>query len=360
MDVVGRERGHAGVLGPEPSQTLLEAGWAVGGGSGKDEHALVIARRRAFGKRIGADTIDSMREWPPLDADRLVVFLAVVRERGFSAAARALGRSQPAVSQAIAALERELGQPLIARTSGGAAPTHAGRILVAHAERALGELSHARAQIAALGTLGTGALSIGTTDTLACHFLPPVLTTFRRRHPRIELRIETKPSPQIAARVAARELDLGIVTRPLPTQVGRDATVERVASHRDVAIVVPSSPLGRRRRIALADLAKQKLLLLDRSTAMRASLDEAFARARLAPEVVMETSSVEVLKRLAALGFGVAIVPEVAVEAEVARGELAAIALAFEVAREIVLMSSEPRAPAAEAFAKLVRAQAVR
>ena len=91
-----------------------------------------------------------------MDSDRLEVFVSVAKEQGFSAAARALGRSQPAVSQAVAALEHDLGQRLFVREGRTIVLTHAGRVLLEHAERALEELRRARQRIVALSELRAG------------------------------------------------------------------------------------------------------------------------------------------------------------------------------------------------------------
>lgn len=263
----------------------------------------------------------------PLDADRLLVFATVARERGFSAAARKLGRSQPSVSQAIAALEAELGQRLFTREARAVEPTHAGRVLLEHAERVLDEMRRARARIAGLAELREGSLAIGTTDTLACHALPPVLGDLRRRFPRLEIRIETKPSPVIAERVAARELDVGVVTLPLPAGLrvaGKLVTerlaIEELARHDDVVVAPADHPLAARARVRLEHLDGVPLVLLDRTTASRAFLDAELARRGVEPRVAMETSSVEVLLRLVELGFGVAVVPAIA--ARPARGRV--------------------------------------
>src|SRR5262245_52507497 len=118
-----------------------------------------------------------------LDADRLLVFATVAREKGFSAAARKLGRSQPAVSQAVAALEAELDQRLFVREGRTISPTRAGEALLDHAARILDELRAAREHVAAVGAMREGRLSIGTTDTLACYALPAALSEMRARHP---------------------------------------------------------------------------------------------------------------------------------------------------------------------------------
>ena len=154
--------------------------------------------------------------WPPLDSGRLQTFRVVARERGFSRAARQLGRTQSSVSQAVALLERELGAPLFERRGRTAVLTEAGQLLLPHADRILEEMDRARAHLEAARELRAGELVIGTSDTLACHLLPRVLGAFRKRYPGVELRLVNRPSPATAQAVADRQVHLGVVSLPLP------------------------------------------------------------------------------------------------------------------------------------------------
>lgn len=269
---------------------------------------------------------------PELRIDRLRALVAVAREGGFSRAARALGRTQSSISQAVALLEDDVGELLVVRDGRRIHLTEAGRVVRDHGERVLGALAEARAAVAALRDVTGGRLAVGCSDTFATHVLPPALAAFRARHPAVELVLDNRPSPVVAARVAARQLDLGVVALPLPEGLRVDGRAVEDALHvralgplRDVAIVPPGHPLARRRRVALGDVAAHPLVVLDRSTAARAHVDAALAAAKLTPRIAMEMSSIEVIKRLVGLGFGVAIVPEVAVVAEVRAGELVAL-----------------------------------
>ncbi|MFT3914909.1 MAG: LysR family transcriptional regulator substrate-binding protein [Anaeromyxobacteraceae bacterium] len=229
----------------------------------------------------------------------------------------------------------------------------------------LDEMARARASLTGAGELEEGWLTVGTSDTLAYYVLPPVIAAFRARHPRVELRLDNRPSPATAERVAERGVDVGVVTLPLPSDLraaGRPllerVTIEPLRPQPEVAICPPGHPLARRRRADLAAVARHPLLLLDRSTGARALLDADLARLGLTPEVAMEMSSVEVLKRLVELGLGVSIVPALSVEREVAAGTLAAVALAglsFERSVGLVTPSGGPLPRAAAAFADAAR-----
>src|SRR6186713_1751572 len=269
-----------------------------------------------------------------LDSARLAAFSAVAATGGFSKAAKQLGKTQSSVSQAVLLLERELGQRLFSRDGHRPRLTDAGRALLARATRIFEEMALAESDLAGLSALDAGELVLGTSDTLACYFLPPVFAAFRERYPKVELRIDNRPSPVVAERVSEGQVDLGVVSLPLPASltVSGRAVNERLdctplAPQEDVAVCSPTHALGKRRHVGVRELARHPLLLLDRTTSSRALVDLAFAVENLAIEVAMEMSSVEVLKRLAELGFGVAIVPRFSVQRERDTGTLRVLRL---------------------------------
>jgi len=305
----------------------------------------------------------------PLDSERLFAFATVAREKGFSRAARVLGKTQSAVSQAVMLLERDVGLSLFVRDGRATRLTEAGRELLEHAERVFSEMEAARQRISALGELRAGTLAIGTSDTLACHLLPPVFRAFRKRLPGIELKLENRPSPETARAVLERRVDLGVVVLPVQDIGGgsrgsaEKLQITPLVPHLDAVICLPSHPLARRKKVRASDLAGEPLLLLDRTTGTRAYLDAAFERARVRPHVTMEMSSVEVLKRLVELGFGVSIVPAIAVKAEIAKATLAAIQFSSGGPRRtigVVTPKNTVQSPAAAAFVETAVAELAR
>ncbi len=263
-------------------------------------------------------------------------------------------------------MERELGQKLFARDGHTPRLSDAGRVLLARATRILEEMALAHAELSALSELSFGELVLGTSDTLACYFLPPVFAAFRARYPRVELRIDNRPSPVVAERVSEGQVDLGIVSLPLPDalQVSGRSVSERLdcvvlAAQEDVAVCAPEHPLAKRSEVSVRELAPHPLLLLDRTTSSRALVDLAFAAAKSSATVAMEMSSVEVLKRLAELGFGVAIVPRFSVQREAQAGTLSVLRLKqFGAERSVGALTPKAFAPthAAQAFLALARA----
>lgn len=288
-----------------------------------------------------------------LRSDRLRLFDAVLRLGGFSAAARALGITQSSVSQGIAALEADVGQALFDRSSRKPRLTEAGEALRSHAAGVLDALEQTRTALQRLDQVVTGTLLLGATDTLATHVLPPVFAAFRKTHPGVELRLDNRPSPALAEKVAARELDLGVVSLPLPrgSPAVEALTQVPLVAQRDVVIVPRGHALAKKPKVRLQDLAKFPLVLLDRTTASRAWLERHLAAEKLTPRVAMEMSSLEVLKRLVELDFGISVVPELAVRAE----KLVALPLIGAERRMVGLVMPKAPTRAAAAFAGLAR-----
>ena len=292
-----------------------------------------------------------------LRSDRLRLFDAVVRLGGFSVAARHLSLTQSSVSQTIAALEADVGQPLFDRSSRKLRLTEAGEALRSHATAVLDALEQTRAALQQLDQVVTGTLALGATDTLATHLLPPVFAAFRRAYPGVEMHLDNRTSPAIAEKVASRELDLGVVSLPLPRGSAAVEALTQVplVEQRDVVIVPRGHALERKKQVRLQDLAKFPLVLLDRTTASRAWLERHFALSKLSPRVAMEMSSLEVLKRLVELDFGVSVVPELSVGAELAAKKLVALPLVGAERRMVGLLLPKVPTRAASAFAALTR-----
>jgi DNA-binding transcriptional LysR family regulator len=301
-----------------------------------------------------------------MDWNKLEVLLSVARHGGFSAAARKLGKTQSAVSQAVLALEREVGQPLLSRRARLVRPTQAGSLLLEHAERVEAELTQAARKLSALREVRGGRLVIGTSDTLAYYVLPQVLGAFRAQHPDVELVLETRPSPATALALAAGDVDVGVVTLPLPrglrhrgAALDRAITSEPLCAQPEVLIAPRKHKLARRKRVRVGDLAGEPLILLGRGSAGREFMDRELARAGVRPRVVMEMNSVELLKRMVELGFGLSIVPALAVQREAQAGVIAAVPLAIAPdARRIGLLleAHGAQSRAADVFAAHCRA----
>src|SRR4051794_41654392 len=158
-----------------------------------------------------------------LDVRRMRVLREVAAHGSFSAAAEALTYTQSAVSQQIAALEREAGTTLVERSSRGVRLTDAGRVLVEHADVILARLADAEAELEAIAGLRAGRLRLVSFPSAGATIMPEAIARFRERHPALDLTLEPaepQPSPlKLRAREADLVLDITTRLRPPPDEV---------------------------------------------------------------------------------------------------------------------------------------------
>ena len=237
--------------------------------------------------------------------DQLQSFRAIIETGSFRGAAARVHRTQPAVTHQIKALEREMGHALIDRKT--ASPTPAGSLFYAQACKLLTDADAMQAAMRDFDETAASELRLGTSDTTALYVLPTVVQRFRRKQPRARLHIVNRPTETIATLVERGDLDLGIVT--LPT--GLAALEERVLFKQELVLVVPKAhALTKRSAIRLRDLMGEPLLLLEDVTRTGRLLRDYFAERDFAPNVVLDTSSFEVIKRYVAEGIGISFLPK--------------------------------------------------
>ncbi|NRF68793.1 LysR family transcriptional regulator [Aquincola sp. S2] len=265
-----------------------------------------------------------------LNLDHLHAFATVIEHGSFSAAAERLALTQPAVSLQVRQLEKRLGTLLIERVGRRATPTAAGTELLAHAARideAVGTALGAVGQHAA-GVMGRVRLGTGAT---ACIFLlPPLLRELRRRYPGLELTVTTGNTADIVKAIDENRIDVGLVTLPA---AGRSLVVTPVLD--DPFVVAAPRGTELPTRLTAAALARQPVLLFEPGGNTRRIVDAWFARAGVTLKPVMSLGSVEAIKALVAAGLGCAVLPQMAVRHEQARGSLVVRPLAPKLQRQL-------------------------
>lgn len=246
-----------------------------------------------------------------LDLALVQAFVAVVDARGFHAAARRLGVSQPLVSQRLRRLEAHFGAALVHRSREGCLPTRAGAQLLPHAR---GLLEAARRAEAALAPR---PLVVGAASNPGIYLLPGLLT------PEIELRLGT--NPETLARLAIGEVDLA-VTEWWDDRPGYDAR----AWHEEplIGIVPPGHRFAGRRAVPLERFLAEPLIGGEPGTGTGRLLAEALGERVATLRVVRQMGSTEGVKRAVAAGLGVSIVLACAVRDELASGALVRVSLA--------------------------------
>ncbi len=246
-----------------------------------------------------------------LNLDYLRTFLDVLESGSFSATAKRMDLTQPAVSVQVRQLEKRLGVRLVERTGRAVRPTAAGVELAENAARIDALVSAAVEGMARHATGVVGRVRIGTGATACIFLLPPVLRDLRRRFPTIEITVSTGNTADIARAIDDNTIDVGLVTLPV---AGRMFDIAPLLVDEFVAIAPPGMRLSA--RMTAEALAKLPVLLFEPGGNTRRIGDEWFARAGVTLRPVMSLGSVEAIKELVRAGLGCAVLPGMAVRKE--------------------------------------------
>src|SRR5438270_7722902 len=256
-----------------------------------------------------------------MDLSQLEVFLAVAKEGRFSRAAEKLYRTQSAVSQSIRKLEEELGEPLFDRSSREGVLTDAGHVLREYAEKLLNLRADAREALVELRELHKGKLVIAANE-LTVLYLLPILTEFRRLHPMIKVTIQRALGSQIPDDVLRHNVELGLLTYD-----PQESQIHAVVVYLDeLAFVVPRThPLASLEQVSIRQLGAESFVAHIVSSPYREKVIQAFRRHKTPLHMDVELPTLQAITRFVSMGNGVALVPEISVQSELARGELVRI-----------------------------------
>lgn len=240
-------------------------------------------------------------------------YLCAIVDNGLnvSDAAEALYTSQPGISKQIRQLEDELGLRVFVRQGKRLARlTPAGEVVVATARRALREIGNLKRVADEFRREDAGVLGIATTHTQARYVLPPVLSKFASRFPKVRLVLHQGNPIQVAEQTRAGEVDVGIATEAL----GDYPDIVALPCYRwNRGVLVPKGhPLAATRPLTLEALAKHPIVTYDFSFTGRSAINAAFAAKGLEPNVVLTALDSDVIKTYVELGMGVGIVAQMA------------------------------------------------
>src|SRR6202040_327612 len=290
-----------------------------------------------------------------MDLAQLEVFLAVAREGRFSRAAEKLFRTQSAVSQTIHKLEEELGEPLLDRSSRDGLLTDAGRVLQEYAERLLNLRSDAQEALVELRELQKGKLAIAANEFTALYLLP-VLAEFRRLHPMIKITVQRSLGSHIPDEVLRHNSELGVLTYD-PQEPDLNSIV--VYLDELTLVVPPTHPLANESQVSIRQLGAESFVAHIVSSPYREKVIQAFKRHKTPLHMDIELPTLQAIKRFVAMGNGVALLPAISVESELARGELVHIPvreLRLHRKLRLVYRQAASLSHAARAFLKVAEA----
>lgn len=238
---------------------------------------------------------------------QLEMFMAIVETGSFTKASEKLRVAQPSISLQIHLLEEELGERLFLRMRNRTIQlTDAGKILKERADLILRQFQIAQMEISAISREPTGQLRIGIGGHQLTSMLPPALSEFHLRYPKIHVKLVNGTTPHILDMLKTHSLDLGVVTFPLATN---ELRLQPLFSEDMVVVIKKPHALAKRQTISPTELASLPLVLYDESTSTRAKLDHFFREANIAPTTVLELSSVQSMLMMVEAGLGATIVP---------------------------------------------------
>ena len=290
-----------------------------------------------------------------MDLFQLETFLAVAEERSFSRAAARLHRTQPAVSQAIAKLESELGEILFERSSRDGTLTDAGGVLREYAQKLLNLRGEASTALAELRELHSGKLQIAANE-YTCLYLLPLLDEFRRQHPRIKVAVQRSLASRITDEVLNHSVEIGILSfHP------DDSQIKSTVVYRDelMLLVNPSHPFAKTGEVSIRQLGTQNFVAHNIASPQRLKVVQTFRKYKTPLQMGVELPSIEAIKRFVEMGNGIALVPGLSARKEVTSGDLVRIRvreLQTERKLRLVYRRRAGLSHAALAFLKVVEA----
>lgn len=243
------------------------------------------------------------------DSRHIRTFHEVVKTGSYSAAARSLGYTQPAITQQMKALERAVGTPLFLRVGRRMRLTEAGETLVRHADVILGSLSAAQQQLTALTRLRTGRVRVCAFPSANATLVPEALSRLATGHPGVRVELLEDEPPESLRRLVRGECDLTLAfTYPGLHDEVPDEVVEILLMEDQLTVLLPTGhPLARRRSVKITDLAGERWIA--GCLRCRANLLHECAELGFAPDVAFATDDNLVVQSLVAEGLGVAMVP---------------------------------------------------
>jgi DNA-binding transcriptional LysR family regulator len=251
-----------------------------------------------------------------LDVRRLRVLKEVAARGSFSAAAEALSYTQSAVSQQIAALERETGATLLHRGSGGIRLTDAGRALTSHADAVLARLADAEQELAAIAGLRGGRIRLASFPSAGATLVTEAVSLFTRRYPEVELSLSEREPEESVPALKRGEFDLAVVFEYSNSPAGSELLEGLDCIHLlddPVFAVLPAEHnLARRKSIRLEELEGESWVGGCMGGVCCSMLQDWCIEAGFQPKLTVESNDHNVQMGLVAAGVGVTLLPELA------------------------------------------------
>ena len=260
-----------------------------------------------------ADRIGPIR----MEMHQLRYFAKVADLGNVTRAAEACFVSQPSLSQQLAKLERELGQPLFERLGRGVRLTEAGRLFKRYCDQILSLTEDARTRVA--DDPDSGRIVLAAIPTVAPYFLPGVLTRFAKLAPRVRIEIREDTTANIVRQLADGDIEMAILALPLQAD---HLHAQPLFTEELMAVLPAEHPLAKKPRLGLKDLADEPFVVLNEAHCLTGNTMSFCARHAMAPLVTGRSHQLLTVLELVRLGHGVSLIPAMAVPTGADKGRV--------------------------------------
>jgi LysR family hydrogen peroxide-inducible transcriptional activator len=284
-----------------------------------------------------------------LSLRQLEYVVAVAETRGFHRAAVRCHVSQPTLSAQVAQVEAVLGIRLFERDRRGVLVTPSGKDIVARAQRVLLEVGDLIAAATRAQDPLDGIIRLGVIPTVAPYLLPDVMPAVRARYPRLQLVLREEKTEDVVRELREAAVDLGLVA--LEADLGEPVAHE-VLKDPFVVALPKGHPLAVKKRISVADLENEPVLLLDDGHCFRTQALALCAKAG-AREADFRATSLSTLVQMVSAGGVLTLIPKLAVDAENRRGQIEVRPFAPPVPSRTIALVWRPSSPFGDAFHSL-------
>lgn len=282
-------------------------------------------------------------------------FYYVVKCGSITLAARRLFISQPAVSQAIKRLEQEVGCTLLCRTSKGVVLTAEGEVFYVRVKKAFEEIEQGERELASMLDINSGEIRIGASDMTLRFYLLPYLESFHKQFPNIRISVTNGPTPETLSALSEGIIDFGVVSTPVERQDG--IKLIECTEITDIFVAGKRFEGYKDRTVGLKELEKLPIILLEKNTSTRRSIDAFLSDNKIIviPEIELATS--ELIVRFAERDLGVGCVMSGFAQEEIDSGRLFRIRLDKELPKRrvcIAVNSKKKLSASAEKMLELI------
>jgi len=286
--------------------------------------------------------------------ETLKAFCDLVETESFTKAAHINGVTQSAVSQNISSLELYFKALLIERSKKNFRLTPEGQVLYDFAKRILQSYDAIHSKLQEIKNIISGDIRLATVYSIGLHELPPYIKRFLKDHPEVNIHVEYRRANQVYEDVLGNIVDLGLVAYP-----ERDPKLELIQLGKEPLVLIcsPDNPLAKHKNIKIKALDGQKFVSFESDIPTRRAIDRILKDKGVSVEHVMQFDNIETLKRAVEIDCGIAIVPEVTIEQEIANETLVPIKLEGNHYRQlgVIYKKAKVLSPAMKKFIELLQ-----